>query len=30
MAVFNVLAQWHGFKPDANGFVKLSIAEFSL
>lgn len=30
MAAFNVLAQGHGFKPDANGFVSLSIAEFSL
>jgi hypothetical protein len=30
MAAFNVLAQWHGFKPDANGFVSLSIAEFGL
>lgn len=30
MAAFNVLVQWHGFKPDANGFVHLSIAEFGL
>jgi hypothetical protein len=30
MAAFNVLAQWHGLKPDTNGFVSLSIAEFSL
>jgi hypothetical protein len=30
MAAFNVLVQWHGFKPDENGFVALSIAEFSL
>jgi hypothetical protein len=30
MAVFNVLAQWHGFQPTASGFVPLSIAEFSL
>ena len=30
MAAFNVLAKWHGFKPDHNGFVSLSIAEFSL
>ena len=30
MAAFNVLAQWHGLNPDANGFVSLSIAEFSL
>jgi hypothetical protein len=30
MALFNLLAQWHGFQPDAHGFVRLSIAEFSL
>jgi hypothetical protein len=30
MAAFNVLVQWHGLKPDANGFVPLSIAEFTL
>ena len=30
MAAFNLLVQWHGFKPDADGFIKLSIAEFSL
>ena len=30
MAVFNVLAQWHGLPADDNGFVPLSIAEFSL
>lgn len=30
MAAFNVLAQWHGMKPDKHGFVHLSIAEFSL
>ena len=30
MAVFNVLVQWHGFQPNASGFVPLSIAEFSL
>jgi hypothetical protein len=30
MAVFNVLAQWNGLIPDANGFVHLSIAEFNL
>lgn len=29
-AVFNMLVQWHGFKPDENGFYKLSMAEFSL
>ena len=30
MALFNLLAQWHGFQPDEHGFVRLSIAEFSL
>jgi len=30
LAAFNVLAQWHGLKPDENGYVHLSIAEFSL
>jgi hypothetical protein len=30
MAAFNVLVQWHGFRPNASGFVPLSIAEFSL
>ena len=30
MAAFNFLAQWDGLKPDENGFVHLSIAEFSL
>lgn len=30
MALFNILVQWYGFQPDENGFVKLSIAEFSL
>jgi hypothetical protein len=30
MAVFNVLVQWDGFSPDEQGFVPLSIAEFSL
>jgi hypothetical protein len=29
-ALFNVLVQWHGLQPDENGFVPLSIAEFSL
>ncbi|MCI0562225.1 MAG: transposase [Nitrososphaera sp.] len=29
-ALFNLLVQWHGFKPDENGFVRLSLAEFSL
>jgi len=27
---FNVLVQWHGFQPNASGFVPLSIAEFGL
>jgi len=30
MAAFNVLVQWHGFEPNASGFVPLSIAEVSL
>ena len=30
MAAFNLLVQWHGFQPDEDGFVRLSIAEFSL
>lgn len=30
MALFNILVQWHGLSPDDNGFVPLSIAEFSL
>ncbi len=30
MAAFNILVQWHGFEPNASGFVPLSIAEFSL
>jgi len=30
MAAFNVLVQWHGFRPNASGFVPLSIAEFGL
>lgn len=30
LALFNILVQWHGFQPDENGFVPLSIAEFSL
>ena|SRR5574341_202400 len=30
MAAFNLLVQWNGLKPDENGFVHLSIAEFSL
>lgn len=30
MALFNILVQWHGLTPDESGFVRLSIAEFSL
>ncbi len=30
IAYFNILVQWHGLHPDENGFVQLSIAEFSL
>lgn len=30
MAAFNVLAQWYGLQADQDGFVSLSIAEFSL
>jgi hypothetical protein len=30
MALFNILVQWHGLEPDEKGFVRLSIAEFSL
>jgi hypothetical protein len=30
MAAFNVLVQWHGLRPNAAGFVPLSMAEFSL
>jgi hypothetical protein len=30
LATFNLLVQWHGLKPDAHGFVPLSLAEFSL
>jgi len=30
MALFNILVQWHGLDPDEEGFVRLSIAEFSL
>ncbi len=29
-ALFNLLVQWHGLQSDADGFVHLSIAEFSL
>lgn len=30
MAAFNLLVQWHGLQPDPDGFIHLSIAEFSL
>lgn len=30
LAAFNLLAGWHGFQLDEQGFVRLSIAEFSL
>jgi len=30
MAAFNILVQWDGLKIDENGFIHLSIAEFSL
>jgi len=30
LAVFNVLAQWHGLTPDDEGRIRLSIAAFSL
>jgi hypothetical protein len=30
LALFNLLVQWHGLQPDEDGFVHLSIAEFSL
>jgi len=30
MAAFNVLVQWHGLLAEVDGFVPLSIAEFSL
>src|SRR5438093_9867368 len=30
MAACNVLVQWHGFRPNAAGFVPLSMAEFGL
>lgn len=30
VAAFNLLIQWHGSKPDPDGFIPLSITEFSL
>jgi len=30
MALFNILVQWYGLTPDEDGYIRLSIAEFSL
>jgi hypothetical protein len=30
LAAFNLLVQWHGLVPDAQGLIRLSLAEFSL
>lgn len=30
LATFKLLVQWHGLKPDPQGFIHLSLAEFSL
>jgi len=30
MALFNILVQWHGLPVEDDGFVPLSIAQFSL
>jgi len=30
LATFNLLVPWHGLKPDARGFIHLSLAELSL
>jgi hypothetical protein len=30
LATFNLLVQWPGLKPDAQGLIRLSLAEFSL
>jgi hypothetical protein len=30
LSAFNILVQWHGLNPDAQGIVHLSIAQFSL
>lgn len=30
VALFNILVSWHGLEPDEDGYVRLSIAEFSL
>ena len=29
VAAFNLLVGWHGLQLDENGFIKLSMAEFS-
>jgi hypothetical protein len=30
VALFNILAQWNGLKPDEHGHTHLAIAQFSL
>lgn len=30
IAAFNLLVQWHGLRPDEEGFIRLSIAQFGL
>lgn len=30
MAAFNIMVQWHGFKPDKDGFINLAIAHFRI
>ena len=30
MALFNPMVQWHGLKPDEDGCIRLSTAEFSI
>lgn len=30
IAAFNILVQWHGFQPDEQGMVHLSLAAFGL
>jgi hypothetical protein len=30
LALFNLLVQWHGLVPDKDGFVPISIADYSL
>ena len=30
MAAFNVLVRWYGLRPNASGFISLSMADFSL